>query len=536
MNLTFGSEEHGYVSYNAKLIVDKSGNKFYRDEEAEFEYIDTDDGFRFMKEYGKYTLLEYFGNEETVILPTDINENQYDIHLMRGVFDVIIPEGFTEIPTEAFGGCDTLVSVSIADSVEKIDSSAFWYCTNLQTVSFGVNSNLKTLGNHAFAGCERLNGIVLPDSIDCIPAGLFRDCYSLERIIIPDQCTSVGTEAFGLCHNLKSIYIGENVRTVSGDAFLECYFDEFVISPNNQWLAEKDGVIYNKNITKVFFALNGVKEVIIPASVTDINNAFAYHRTLEKVRFEEGSQLTTIGTAAFESCSVLKSVEIPNTVTRISTHAFQACAIETIDIPESVRVIDRAAFNLCTHLTTVTILNDDIEIDRDAFMQCFSLTTFISDRYKYIDSDKDGFYDTWETPIINGIVYSSDRKTIITADRGYMFGDLVIPEGVTTIQSRAFNSCVKLYSVTIPSTVTTIAEDAFFACEYLHIVYNNSDVEILSEMIYNLKVVIDKYGNKTFCENSDFAYVETADGFLFEKEMLVLIMNIQLLKKMAITN
>lgn len=518
LNLSFGSKEHGYVSYNAKLIVDKNGNEFYRDDESGFEYIDTNDGFRFMKEYGKYTLIEYFGNEKNVTLPADINGELYDIYLMRGVSDVVIPKGISTINSNAFTRCNTLVSISIADSVESIGDTAFAFCNNLETITFGNDSQLKSLGERAFYSCESLTAIEIPKKVTSLPEAVFSFCYSLEQVILPEQSQSIGHEAFFRCESLESIYIPKNVNYIEPGAFSLCYFDEFIIDPNNQYLVEEGGVVYSKDITKIFFALNGVKEVIIPASVTDIGGAFQYHTTLEKVRFAEGGRLTEIGDFAFDCCEKLSDIEIPNTIVNIGYVAFQGCAIETIEIPESVEYIAYGAFNLCTHLTTVTILNDDIEIDQDAFMQCFSLTTFISDRYKFIDGAAAGLYDTWTTPILNGVVYSSDGKTIISADRSYLFNHLVIPEGVTTIQANAFNACYGLYSVTIPSSASAVAYDAFSACDNLYIIYNNSDIEISFEMFSNLKVIVDKYGNKTYQGDLDFEYIETTDGFKFKKE------------------
>ena len=50
-------------------------------------------------------------------------------------------------------------------------------------------------------------------------------------------------------------------------------------------------------------------------------------------------------------------------------------------------------------------------------------------------------------------------------------GDVVIPEGVTSIGNSAFSWCRRLTSVTIPDSVTSIDNCAFEGCSNLNAVY-----------------------------------------------------------------
>lgn len=117
LNLEFGSFSNGDVARYAKLIIDKNGNKEYK---KDAEYIDTADGFLFTKENGQYKLIAYFGREDTVTLPKDINGNSYTIYEMRGVRNVIMPDNATSIESDAFKSCMSLVSIEISNSVEII--------------------------------------------------------------------------------------------------------------------------------------------------------------------------------------------------------------------------------------------------------------------------------------------------------------------------------------------------------------------------------------------------------------------------------
>ena len=55
-------------------------------------------------------------------------------------------------------------------------------------------------------------------------------------------------------------------------------------------------------------------------------------------------------------------------------------------------------------------------------------------------------------------------------------GDLVIPEGPTSIGQYAFNNCIDLTSITIPSTITNIGDSAFYNCDKLTTVYYTGDI------------------------------------------------------------
>jgi hypothetical protein len=88
--------------------------------------------------------------------------------------------------------------------------------------------------------------------------------------------------------------------------------------------------------------------------------------------------VTSIGSSAFEKCTGLTSVTIPNSVTRIGVSAFEKCTgLTSITIPNSVTSIGSYAFSGCTGLTSVTIGNGVYAMGNSVFRDC-NISTVIS--------------------------------------------------------------------------------------------------------------------------------------------------------------
>ena len=120
------------------------------------------------------------------------------------------------------------------------------------------------------------------------------------------------------------------------------------------------------------------KNVVIPdtlggGKVTAIgSNAFEYCSSLTSIMIPEG--MKSIDSYAFYGCSSLASIEIPEGVTSIGSFAFFGCqSLMSIKIPESVTSMDTSAFGSCGSLKTAGPIGSGTNIE-------FGWTKSIPDR------------------------------------------------------------------------------------------------------------------------------------------------------------
>jgi len=142
----------------------------------------------------------------------------------------------------------------------------------------------------------------------------------------------------------------------------------FVVHPDNPALSTEDGVLFNKDKTKLILYPQGrVENYVIPDSVTEIGE-IAFHGCEGLTSIIIPDSVTEIGNYAFSYCSGLTSVTIPNSVTKIKKKTFSDCEnLTSIDISNSVTEIETSAFEGCLSLTSITIPDSVVKIGKCAF-------------------------------------------------------------------------------------------------------------------------------------------------------------------------
>ena len=234
-------------------------------------------------------------------------------------------------------------------------------------------TGLTSIGAHAFEGANRLTSITIPETVK-----------------------SIGTDAFKAT-NLSSIVIPKNVYHIYSGAFSETPLSSIMVSQDNKWYDSRNNcnaiieTSYNELVV-------GCQNTVIP------------------------DDILVIGNKAFSGCSKLKSIILPESLTKIGYDAFKSTGLHEILIPKNVKSIGTGAFSY-TSL-------DDMEVDPN--------NQWYDSRYE-----------------CNAIINTSYNLLIAGC------GKTTIPDDVTTIGSYAFAGVKELKFIEIPRNVTAIRNDAF---------------------------------------------------------------------------
>ena len=142
-----------------------------------------------------------------------------------------IPDTVKEIGEYAFVRCDSLLSVNIPNGVKEIGIGTFAQCTSLMGVI--IPSSVGKIGKAAFRNCNKICHMQLPNGITEIAEATFLDCLSLVSIDIPDSVTKIGKWAFVRCKSLKGVTIPNNVTEIGEYAFACCSSLTSMTIPNS---------------------------------------------------------------------------------------------------------------------------------------------------------------------------------------------------------------------------------------------------------------------------------------------------------------
>ncbi|MDR1458989.1 MAG: leucine-rich repeat protein, partial [Bacteroidales bacterium] len=134
------------------------------------------------------------------------------------LISITLPNSVTTIGQQAFVACYGLTSVTIPNSVTTIGNYAFASCIGLTSVT--IPNSVTTIGDYAFNNCIGLTSVTIPNSVTTIGDYAFYYCSGLTSVTIPNSVTTIGQQAFSICYGLTEIYVkAENPPTIGSDVF-----------------------------------------------------------------------------------------------------------------------------------------------------------------------------------------------------------------------------------------------------------------------------------------------------------------------------
>lgn len=352
-----------------------------------------------------------------------------------GLTALVIPDTVTAIATRAFENCSGLTALTLSTGLTQLTAFAFSGCTGLTEVEVpeGVT---KMLGS-AFYGCEGLQVVRLPHSLTLLGANNFYHCSAITDVYYNGTLTEwkaisiseTGNEALlaatlhvlptsaGFANGLTWSYTTDGILTISGSGPMP----DFEAAEDQPWFDYQQmitGVRVLDGVTAVggsaFFGLERVRTAELADSITYIGaSAFKNCTGLETLNFPAGLQIIQV--RAFESVGLPgQDLVLPEGLIAVYDYAFTQAGMDSVQFPNSVRILGQSVFRDCPHLMGLT----------------FPASVSVVPQY-----------------------FCSNCPE---------FSMLSFPEGVTTIGARAFWKCAALDWVQFPATLQTIEDYAFY--------------------------------------------------------------------------
>ena len=294
----------------------------------------------------------------------------------------------------------------------------------------------------------------------------------------------------------------DSTLTISGTGEMKDYGPEE--RPWRHYIYKINKIILPEGLSKIgtwaFYDVVNLKEITIPASVTQINQGAFKHAGSQVpdgciLTFAKGSKLNTIGTDVF--CCFKGNIDLHEctNLTTIDMYAFQSTVyLEKLTIPASVETIrDRAFWNVGSELDngcTLTFAQGSklSSIGEKAFKdfkgnidlhECTSLTTI--GQYAFsggvnlekltipasVETIEENAFENVGSKLSNGCTLTVAQGSKLSSIGSNAFkafkGTIDLQEctSLTTIEKQAFYNVVNLKELTIPASVETIAENAF---------------------------------------------------------------------------
>ena len=323
------------------------------------------------------------------------------------VSQVEIGSGVTGIGSYAFGDNGVLTSVSMPESLSRIGDCAFLYCNNLESAD--IPDSVTYIGIDAFYFCQKMQNQNLPRSLTTIGDRAFGYCKKLTAISIPASVSSIGSSAFEGCSGIVSIDVDP------ANPYYVCVDDVLYTEDLRGLLlcaADKEGSFaVPETVVDIsegaFEGCSSLTEITIPASTKLVFDTFKGCSSLTAITVSEDnsdyaddsgvlhdktgttllrcppgktgtytvrSSVTSIKSGAFEDCSRLVSIDLPDGLKEISVSTFSGCSgLTSMFVPEGVSSIGSFAFDKCNNLTVVHLPASLTSIGIYAFSGCDSL-------------------------------------------------------------------------------------------------------------------------------------------------------------------
>ena len=414
----------------------------------------------------------------------------------------------------AFSNSKKLENVIFEDGRENIPSGLL---SNIGIKTFTLPSTIKTIEYSAFAQNDYLSEIILNNALEAIYESAFANT-NLKHVKLPDSLTYLGRGAFENNHSLTEVIFPKQLRAISENAFANTGLTKLEVPSNIEEI--NSGAFFNtklsdlilsegiKRIASSAFVGNQLKVIELPASLQYLgSSAFGNSSKLRVVKIKSNIELdryydvntispftyqnyygdeiskqrpesifvnfeggvSKVSDYLFKGVTPIKSVTFKDNInlTEIGSHAFDGTSLTFLTLPDTVETLGEYAFGNINTLNSVNIPEKLTTADRD-----FAGSKKLNELRNKIEGIRipDGMFEntgltTFIVPSgikeIGKYAFRNNKSIAISFDGPQEgFKDVILPVGLTKIDSRAFESTdIGYYD--IPDTVSEIGDGAF---------------------------------------------------------------------------
>lgn len=232
---------------------------------------------------------------------------------------VELPRSIGKLNFSIFDDCEALTALTIPESVELVVCEMGLANLNLQEITVPADLYYVALKEWMKPDTQiTLSGEAHPEKYEITAVGEDahlpklgeKDHLLIQKVIIPEHCTSIAEGAFENLVNLRRVELNAPIRSVGARAFCGC---------------------------------ERLEEILLPASVD------------------------TIGESAFEGCWWLDALDLPLRLHDLGAYAFSKTGLENVHIPDGIKRLPEGIFKGCAGLTSVTGMQNVGYVDQDAF-------------------------------------------------------------------------------------------------------------------------------------------------------------------------
>ncbi|MCM1499165.1 MAG: leucine-rich repeat domain-containing protein [Clostridium sp.] len=421
-------------------------------EETPEQIIESTEGSRRFTADGQFTInvdgiITGYVNDSTpqwngeVIIPARINN--VEVKGLSGTFkgntavtSVIIPDTVVAIGDDTFNGCTGFQAMYVYDAdggkskkdIQNGDSQWIDWSKYIRVVG-GEITFYEIIGT---GSC-----VVIPAGLSAIGNNVFNGCNFASFDVMD------GNTAF--CDSNEG---GMNLPEGVGACLMSADRKKlYRLAPGFRDRNNSLQYVLPEGIEEIYpYAINktGLQEVMVSATVIQIDEYAFYESNLLRITFVENAGVTTIGMYAFAYNQNLDIV-LPPSVTTIASYCFAGITNRTPDISKTqITVLPAYTFAECPNLHTITMPATLLSVEAYAFAGNVNLeeVVFLGERL-----DKIG----------TGAFQGCQNMHKID-----------IPEGVTNIENDTFNGCTNLNTIILPDSLEIIGDNAFKDCQNIH--------------------------------------------------------------------